>query len=357
MVDQLERLRPYLRTPGPSGFESERQRHWIEQISDIADDVRTDAYDNAVAVYNEDATGSVAFTSHADEIGFVVNRIDERGFVYLDAVGRVDQTVSRGQRVVVHADGGPVNGVFGQTAVQLRDSDGEPPDVTDQHVDIGATDRSRAAELVNIGDPVSLATRVWPLDGSRVAGRMDNGVGMWATAEGFRRAVKAGIDCTVYAVNTIQEEIGVRGARMVELGVDPDVFVSVDVDFATDHPAGRPDQRGDIELGGGPVVGRGMGNHPQLVTAVREAAADAGTPVQLQANGNFTGTHADAFYLRHGGTPTAKLGIPCRHMHTPVEAVDLDDVAAVPDVLEALAERAGGSDELVASKRSGRFDQ
>ncbi|MFB6304972.1 MAG: M20/M25/M40 family metallo-hydrolase [Haloferacaceae archaeon] len=339
--DFLDRL---LTTPSPSGFEQLGQRVWLEYVSDFADETRVDDYGNAVAVHEGGDGPSLAFAGHADEIGYIVRRIEDEGFLRVGAIGGADRTVSRGQHVTVHADDGPVQGVVGQTAIHLRDKEDESvPDLKEQYVDVGADDGEEARDLVDVGDPVTVSTTVRDLHGTRVSARgLDNRVGVWAAAEGLRRAVEADVDATVYAVSTVQEEVGLQGARMVGFDIDADAVVAVDVTHATDHPSLGAEQRGPVELGAGPVVTRGSANHPELVDLARTAADDADVDVQLQAAGSRTGTDADAFYVSQGGIPALNLGIPNRYMHTPVEVVDLEDLSAAATLLAAAAERGAG---------------
>ncbi|WP_251344331.1 M20/M25/M40 family metallo-hydrolase [Haloplanus halophilus] len=336
--DFLDRL---LETPSPSGFETRGQRVWLEYVREFADEVRTDDYGNAVAVHRGGET-EFAVAGHADEVGFIVRRIDDDGYVRIGSIGGADRTVSKGQHVTIHGDD-PVAGVVGQTAIHLREKGEETyDDIGEQYVDVGAEDGEEAGALVSVGDPVTFSTTVEELHGSRLSARgLDNRVGVWAAAEALRRAVEADVDATVYAVSTIQEEVGLQGARMVGFDLSPDAVVAVDVTHATDSPGVPEKQRGPVELGGGPVVSRGSANHPVLVDLARDAAADVDVGVQLQATGSRTGTDADAFYTAHGGTPALNLGLPNRYMHTPVEVIDETDLRDLAAVLGAMAERAG----------------
>jgi len=271
-----------------------------------------------------------------------VRDITDDGFVRIARIGGSDKTVSRGQHVTVHTDDGPVSGVIGQTAIHLRDpEDDSVPEISEQHVDVGATDGDEVEELVDRGDPITLDQSVTELANGRLAARgMDNRVGTWAAAEGLRRASERGTDATVYAVSTVQEEVGVQGAKMVGFDLDPDAAVAVDVTHATDTPESPGKHSSGVELGGGPVVARGSANHPVLVDAFREAAGEDELDVQLQATGSRTGTDADAFYTSRGGIPSLNLGLPNRYMHTPVEVIDPDDLDAVADLLAGFAARA-----------------
>jgi len=332
-----------LTTPSPSGFETRGQRVWVDYVSEFADRVETDAYGNAIAVHEGDNEVDTEFAvgGHADEIGFIVRDIVDDGFLRIARVGGSDRTVSKGQHVTVHTDDGPVQGVIGQTAIHLREGDEEYEDISEQFVDVGAADDDDAEDLVSIGDPVTFSSGIQELANSRVAARgMDNRVGTWVAAEALRRAAEAGADATVYAVSTVQEEVGLKGAQMVGFGIDPDAYVAVDVTHATDNPDVAGSNRGPVELSEGPVVGRGSANHPKLVDLARESGDDDDVDYQFQAAGSRTGTDADGVFTQRGGVPSLNIGIPNRYMHTPVEVVDTEDLDAVADLCAGMAERA-----------------
>jgi len=341
--DRRAFLTDLLTTPSPSGYEVVGQRVWLDYVQGFADDVWTDEYGNAVAIHEGDADASIAFGGHADEIGYIVRDITDDGFLRIGPIGGADRTVSKGQHVTVHAET-PVAGVIGQTAIHLRDREDEShEDISEQFVDVGAADGDEAHELVEVGDPVTVETRVRPLHGDRIAARgMDNRVGVWSAAEGLRAAVESDVDATVYAVSTIQEEVGIQGAKMVGFDLDPDAAVAVDVTHATDNPDIPGKRVGPVELGDGPVVSRGSANHPSLVELARDAAGESGVDVQFQATGTRTGTDADGFYTSRGGIPSLNIGIPNRYMHTPVEVIDTADLDAVAELLGAMA--AGAAD-------------
>lgn len=334
----------------PSGFETAGQRVWVEYVEEFADEVHTDAYGNAVAVYDGGGSSGgpgFAYAGHMDEIGFSVAAIDSDGFLRLGEIGGIDKTVSKGQHVNVHTADGPVSGVIGQTAIhhrEKRQSD-EPEEVHRQHVDIGAADDAEARELVDVGDPITASVSIRDLAGSRVAGRaLDNRVGTWVAAEALRRTAEQNVESTVYAVSTVQEEVGLRGAKMVGYDVHPDAAVAIDVTHSSDHPQWPDTMHAEVALGEGPVVSRGAANHPELVKATRSAAAAEHIFFQLQTTSKDTGTDADAFYTERGGIPSLYLGLPNRYMHTPAEVVDLADLDAAADLLVALADREAGRD-------------
>ena len=329
----------------PSGFETEGQRRWLEYVEPFADETHVDAYGNAVAVSKgDDDAPSIAVAGHGDEIGLMVRDITDEGFLKLTRIGGSDRSVTRGQHVTVHTDEGSLDGVIGQAAIHLRDSsDDEYDEIAEQHVDIGVEDGDTARDRVDIGDPVTLRTRIADLADGRIAARgIDNRVGIWTAAEAFRRAAESGTKATIYAVSTVQEEVGFKGAQMVGFDLDPDAVVAVDVTHATDQPESPGDTGSGIELGAGPVVTRGSANHPALVEAVRSVGKGVEIDIQLSATGSRTGTDADAFYTSSGGIPSLNLGIPNRYMHTPVEVVDLEDLEAAAELLAAVAARFDG---------------
>jgi endoglucanase len=347
---QRDFLDSLLDTPSPSGFETRCQRRWIDHIEAFADEVTTDAYGNAVATYRGSEEGSeVAFAGHADEIGLIVRDIDEEGFLRLGSIGGADRSVSQGQRVRVHPSGGstdsddPVPGVIGQTAIHLRErEDDSLTDIDEQYVDIGAADREEAEGFVEVGDPITFTSETEGLAGTRLVARgMDNRIGIWAAAEALAIAAEREVGATVHAVSTIQEEVGLKGARMVGFDLAPDAIVAIDVTHATDHPDSGSKKAGTIALGEGPVIARGSTNHPALVDLAREAAAEEELDVQLQASGSYTGTDADAFYTARGAIPALSIGLPNRYMHTPVEVIDSEDLTAVAELLGSVAALAG----------------
>jgi len=327
-----------LGTASPSGFETPGQRVWVEYVSEFADRVETDAYGNAVAVL-DGGEPTVALAGHSDEIGFMIREIDDDGFLHLARIGGSDRTVSKGQHVLVHTDDGPVPGVIGQTAIHLRKrSEDEIEDIAEQYVDIGAADREEATALVERGDPITFEQSITELENGRVAARgLDNRIGIWAAAEGLRRAAERDPEATVCAVSTVQEEVGLKGAQMVGFDLAPDAAIAVDVTHATDEPGTPAEKQSGVDLGAGPVVSRGSSNHPALVEATRSVADAEDIAVQLEAAGIRTGTDADAFYTARGGIPSLNIGVPNRYMHTPVETLDLADLDGTADLLGAVA--------------------
>jgi putative aminopeptidase FrvX len=334
-------LESLLQTPRPSGYEAAAQRVWVDRVSEFADSVETDAYGNAVARVEGDGP-TIAVVGHADQIGLLVRRIDEDGYLHPEAVGGWDKTVSKGQYVTVHADDESVPGVVGQTAIHVRDRDDETiADTGEQRIDIGADDEDAARELVAVGDPITVDAPPTALEGTRLASRgLDNRVGVWTAAAVLEQVANSPVDAEVCAVSTVQEELGIKGAQMVGFDLDPGAAIAVDVTHASDTPEAGADKTGDVSLGDGPTIARGSASHPALVDLARDAADRADVDVQLTAAGSRTGTDADGIYVQRGGIPSLRIGIPNRYMHTPVEVVDTEDCDSCVALLTAMADRA-----------------
>lgn len=339
--ESRELLIRLLEASGPSGFESESQRIWMEYMRDISDEISVDNYGNIIATHEGNAP-HVAFTGHADEIGLIVRRIDDEGFIHPSAIGGADKTVARGQRVTIHTKNGRIPGVIGQTAIHLRDRDDEEiADVNELRIDIGSESGETTNSLVEVGDAITFEATATELQGTRLTSRaMDNRVGMWAAAEAFRTTVESDVSATVHAISTVQEEVGVQGAKMVGFDVELDAAIVIDVTHASDSPMAPKNRGSEIALGEGPVVSRGSANHPRIVEILREIADERNIPIQLQAAGSRTGTDADAFYTSHGGVPSVSIGIPNRYMHTPVEVIDTEDLESAAELLGEFAKRA-----------------
>ncbi|PCR91903.1 M20/M25/M40 family metallo-hydrolase [Natrinema ejinorense] len=343
---ELERdglLDELLETPGVSGYESRCQRVWIDHVTGRVDAVETDPYDNAVARVDGDGSTTVAVTSHIDAVGYVVRRIDDRGYLHVGGVGAVDGVCARGQRVTVHAADDDVTGVVVHTPTEMRDwSATQLTDPTELRIDIGAHDRADARTRVAVGDPVTIAAEPATLANGRIAARChDNRIGAYVVAEVVRHAAVTTTETTVLGVSTVQEEIGRRGAEMVTAEYDVDAVIVVDAAIATDAPAAPTAVGNEITLGGGPVVARGGGNHQRLVTAARSAADSIDRSIQLQATPVGTGTDADVFAAACGPVPTLHLGFPTRNLHTPVEVVDRSDVETTVELLAELLSTIG----------------
>ncbi len=272
----------------------------------------------------------------------VVNYINDQGFVYVRKMGGVDPAITKAQRVVVHARGGPVNGVVGNVAPHLMksDPDRKPPKMEDLFVDIGARNRKEAEKLIRVGDPITMSDQFELLRNDlAVARAFDNRVGTFAVAEALRQLSedKRHLQAEVLAVSNIMEEVGLLGARQIAYTLKPDVALVVDVTHATDYPTVSQQQHGDVKIGRGPTLTHGGCNHPEVVARLEAVAKARRIPLQHEATSNNTGTDTDVIFWTRGGIPSALVSLPNRYMHSPVEVVSLKDLEQIPPLLAAFA--------------------
>lgn len=332
-----------LETPSPSGYESDLQAFVRDYVKDFADEVRTDLHGNVIVVKNPEAPLRVMLAGHCDQIGLIVQHIDDEGFLYIQPIGGWDPQVLIGQRMTVWTRQGPVFGVIARKPIHLltEDERKQVPKMKDLWLDIGATSKTEAAEVVRIGDAVTVelgfhATRA---NNFAVSPAMDDKAGCWVVIEALRRACESRkLTVGLYAVSTVQEETGIRGAKTSAFGIDPQVGVAVDVTHATDCPTIEKKEEGDVRLGRGPVIYRGPNMNHKVVDRLVSAAESNEIPYQLGACGKATGTDANSMQINRAGMATGLVSIPNRYMHSPVEMISLDDIDRAADLLARFAE-------------------
>ncbi|QEG35189.1 M42 family metallopeptidase [Bythopirellula goksoeyrii] len=331
-----------LETPSPSGYEQPVQRLVRNYAEEFADEVTTDLHGNVIAGCNVDAPLRVMFAGHADQIGLLVTHINDQGFIYTNTIGGWDPQQLIGQRMTVHADSGPIPALISRKAIHLLDQEERKQVVKtkDMWLDIGAKSKEEAAEIIKIGDPVTLELGYQEMrNGLANSPGMDDKTGLWVCMEALRRAKKRGLEVALFAVSTVQEEIGLRGAHTSAYGVNPQVGIAVDVTHATDCPTIDKTQEGDVKLGGGPVIYRGPNMNPVVVDRLREAADYGDIPCQWAASGRGTGTDANKIQLTRAGVAAGLVSVPNRYMHSAVETVALDDLDACADLLATFAHK------------------
>ncbi|MAC74947.1 MAG: ABC transporter ATP-binding protein [Phycisphaerae bacterium] len=357
-TESLAFLRRLLDTPSPSGHETAGQRVWLDEVRSSATRTWNDAYGNCFAQLDcdHDDAPTVAICGHADEIGLMVNNIDDKGFVYCRQIGGIDAGSIVGKRIrfassVAGVDE-PVLGVIGATAIHLQDRsrDGKVRKLHELFVDIGCRTREEAAEKLNVGDPGVFA------DGSELIGEdtivargLDNRIGTWAAAETLRRLApdRAALHCNVVAVSTVQEEVGLVGAAMIAEGLKPDVALVTDVGHATDTPGIDRNRHGDFKLAGGPKVAIGGPAQPLVVAKLLAAAEREEITIQRSAVPGRSGTDTDAIFLRNGGIPSGLVSLPIRYMHTTVEMTSLNDLDAIASIFTRFCRDLGPGESFV----------
>ncbi|NPV47334.1 MAG: M42 family metallopeptidase [Armatimonadetes bacterium] len=326
----LSFLQSLIETPSPSGFEQPVQRLVRDYATQFADEVSTDVHGNVIAVKNPGGYPRVMLAGHCDQIGMMVTHITDDGYVYFAAVGGIDAAVMPGLPVCIHTRDGCVPGVIGRKAIHLlkpEERDKAKHDLGELWIDIGAKNKEEAGKLVRVGDPATFALTFQPLQQDLVAGPgFDDKVGSFVVMEALRLLSGKKLKCAVYAVSTVQEELGLRGARTSAYGIDPQVGIAVDVTHATDYPGADAKRTGEAKLGLGPTIARGPNINPPLRELLETAATAKKLPWQPEPEPGATGTDANAIQISRAGVAAALVAIPNRYMHTPVEVVSLADL-------------------------------
>ncbi len=346
----LDFFRTLLETPSPSGYENAVQQLVRDYVKDFADEVRTDLHGNVIVVKNPDAPFRVMLAGHCDQIGLIVQHVDDEGFLYVRPIGGWDPIILVGQRMTVWTEGGPVFGVIARKPIHLLNEEEKKqvPKMKDLWLDIGAAGKEEALKMVRIGDAMTVELGFHEMPNSfAVSPAMDDKAGCWVVIEALRRVSEAGkLNCGLYAVSTVQEELGLRGARTSAFGVDPHVGVAVDVTFATDCPTIEKKEEGDVQLGKGPVIHRGPNMNHKVVGRLIKAADDNQIAYQLVASPKATGTDANAIQISRAGVATGLVSIPNRYMHSPVEMISLEDLDHAADLLARFVEGIGADAEF-----------
>jgi len=337
-MKSLTFLKRLLEAPSPSGFEQPAQKIWRENVGKYADRIQTDVHGNCIGIINEEGSPRILLAGHCDELGFMVQYITDEGFLHFRTIGGFDVNIIPGRRVKVHTKKGPILGVTGKKAIHVMTDEEKKKkaEIHDLWIDIGAGDRKEAESLVSVGDPVTYTVGFEELRKDLAISRgFDDKAGSFAVGEVLRMLSGKNFKAAVYSVSTVQEEVGLRGARTSSFGINPKVGIAVDVTHATDHPDMDKKRVGDIKLGSGPVIARGANINPVVEKILIRTARDEKIPFQIEAAPGGTGTDANAIQLTRAGVATGLVSIPLRYMHTSVETLSLKDVENVSKLLTA----------------------
>ena len=329
----LNFFRNYINTPSPVGFEYTGQKLWIDYVKPYVDDIITDPYGSAVGVINPTNSFKVVLEAHVDEISWFVNYITNEGLMYLKRNGGVDHQIAPGQRVWIHGKDGPVKAVFGWPAIHTRigNSDKEPvPKVENLFLDCGARNKKEIEDLgIHVGAVVTYQDGFDELAYDYFIGRaFDNRIGGFMIAEVARllKENRQKLPFGLYIVNSVQEEIGLRGAEMMARRIKPNIAIITDVTHDTGTPMINKMVEGDTSCGKGPSLSYGPAVHNKLLQLVESVAQKADIPVQLRAVSRSTGTDTDSFAYANDGCPSVLISIPLRYMHTTVEMLHKNDI-------------------------------
>jgi len=327
-------LENYLNNAAPTGYESGGQKIWMEYLKPYVDEFITDVYGTAVGVINPEAKYKVVIEGHSDEISWYVNYITDKGLIYVIRNGGSDHQIAPSKWVNIHTKKGIIEGVFGWPAIHTRKNGKEEvPKLDNIFIDIGAKNKKEVEKMgIHIGCVITYPDTFKTLNKDKFVCRaIDNRAGGFMIAQVARLLSENNIKLPfgLYITNSVQEEVGLRGAEMITQTINPNVAIVTDVCHDTSTPMINQKVEGQTEIGKGPVISYAPAVQNNLRERIIKTAETKKIPFQRHASSRFTGTDTDAFAYSNGGVASALISLPLRYMHTTVEMVHRDDVENV----------------------------
>jgi len=328
---ELDFMAEYLNNASPTGFEAPGQKIWLKYMKPYIDEQMVDNYGTAVGIINPKSKYKVVIEAHADEISWFVGHITEEGYIKVIRNGGSDHQIAPSKRVIIHSDKGPVDAVFGWPAIHTRSkSKEEAPSTKNIFLDTGAADKQEVLDMgIRVGCVITYPDEFMVLNKNWLVGRaLDNRMGgvMIAQVARLLKENKKKLPFGLYIVNSVQEEVGLRGAQMITETIKPNVAIVTDVTHDTNTPMIDKNIHGDVKGGRGPSVTVGPAVQNNLLKLITDTAKKKKIPFQWEAASRSTGTDTDAFAYSNGGVPSALISLPLKYMHTTVESAHKDDV-------------------------------
>lgn len=329
--NSLQFLKKYLNTASPSGYEISGQKVWKDYIKSYVDEIQVDNYGTVVGIINPKFNYKVIIEAHVDEISWYVNYITDNGLIYVIRNGGSDHQIAPSKRVYIHTKNGVVNGVFGWPAIHTRKPlEEKSPNLDNIFIDVGASNKKEVEKLnIHVGCIITYPDEFFVLNNSYFVCRaLDNKIGGFIIAEIIRIIKENKIDLpfSLYVVNSVQEEIGLKGAEMITQIIKPNLAIVTDVSHDTSTPMIDKKIHGEIKCGLGPIISYAPSIQNNLRKFIIDIAKKYKLPFQRLASSRHTGTDTDAFAYSNGGVISALISLPLRYMHTTVEMVYKKDV-------------------------------
>ena len=332
----VEFLERYINNPAPTGYEAQGQKLWLEYLKPYVDEAHVDVYGSAYGVINPHAAFKLVLDAHADEISWYVSYITDQGLIYVKRNGGSDHLIAPSKRVNIHTKRGTVKAVFGWPALHTRRTEGaveEVPSIKNISLDVGAKTKAEVEAMgIHTGCVVTYEDEFMILNDRYFVGRaLDNRIGGFMIAEVARllKQNRKKLNFGIYVVNSVQEEIGLRGAEMVAHTIQPSAAIVIDVCHDTSTPMIQKVLEGDVVCGKGPMLTYGPAVHNKLLDLIIDTAEKKKIAFQRGAASRATGTNTDSYAYSNGGIPSALISLPLRYMHTTVEMVEISDVERV----------------------------
>ena len=320
-----------LNTPSPTGYEQPVQRIVRQRMKKYADSIESDLHGNVIVGINLKAKRKVMLAGHCDQIGFMVKHITKEGFIYVSTLGGIDVGVLYGASVTIYTNKGEVPGIIGRKPIHYQtaeERDKQKLDIEKIWIDIGAKDKKEAEKKIRIGDPVTFKLGVTELSSDLICGPgLDDKVGLFIAMEALRLCAEGKTpNVGLYAVSTVQEEVGLRGAQTSAFGIDPEVGIAIDVTHASDNPGNENSKTVEVVLGKGPSIYRGPNVNPIVESMLFDVGKKLKIPHQALPHSKLLGNDANVMQVTRSGVAAASIGIPNRYMHTQVEVCSLKDL-------------------------------
>ena len=328
---------------GVTGRENQVRELMIQLMKPYADQITVDRLENVIAIkQGKEKSPKIMLAAHMDEVGLMVKTISKEGFLQFTKMGGIDDRILPAQKVTVFTRKGQFSGIIGSKPphIQKEEERRKVIGYDELFIDIGAESREDAANLgVSIGDPVGFDIKYVPLGKDVVTGKaFDNRAGCIAMVETLKLIEKT--DCTICAVGTVQEEVGLRGAATAAFGVDPDIALALDVTIAGDVPGVREFDT-SVKMGKGPtltVSDSGLITHPKVLRWLLDTAEEEKISCQLES-GLLGSTDAARISITRQGIPCGTVSIPTRYIHSPVGMLNLKDIENVAKLTAAAIQK------------------
>ena len=337
LVDILEKLSD---ANGVTGREDQVRNLMKKYLKPYVDEIKEDKLGNLIAFKKgKKNAATVMIAAHMDEVGLMIKNVKKKGFLQFTKIGGMDDRILLAQKVIVHTDKGTLTGVIGSKPIHIQKEE-ERKKVIDADmlfIDVGAKDKEEAEKMgIKVGDVVSFDTKFVRINSNVVLGKaFDDRVGCAMIIETLRRLPK--VDCNVYVVGTIQEEVGLRGATIAAFQIKPDVGIALDASVAGDMP-GVGEGEAPAKMGEGPVVtvaDAGLIAHPKVLRLIIDSAKQNKIPYQLET-GIRGATDAARIALSREGVPSGVVSVPVRYIHSPVAILNLDDVEKAVELVVSM---------------------
>lgn len=316
---------------GVSGYEANLNDLISSEFQKYTDETRIDNLGNIISIKKGKGNVIIMLAAHMDEIGLMINYIEENGLLRFTSVGGFDPRTIVGQEVIVHGKE-KILGIIGSKPPHLQEESEQDKSIKMEEmiIDIGYP-YDKVKELVKIGDVVTIKRNMEVLKNNRVTGKaLDNRAGVVVLLECAKELQKINHEANVYFVSTVQEEVSMGGATVASYSIDPDIGIAVDVGFGYTPEL---DEASSIKLGQGPGITLGGNIHPNLRKELIEVANKYNIPYQNVITPGPTGTDANAMQVNRAGIPALVLSVPLRYMHTSVELIQLDDIKYTAQLL------------------------